>query len=245
MSRLFPPTASTAVLALALLMTPVWSSAASVTVPYSGGSLTVTYPDSYTSCNPADLITVSGITAGHPITIYFHRFDETLNLAVPLGSVTADADGSWAFPYPAVTGTTYFTVTIEDNTTDRVLKGYKWSITCQPTTGGEGCTPGFWRNHYEAWPAPYAPATSFNAAFGIAADYFAPGFFANDYTLRDAIWQGGGGLNRLARHGAAALLSAASPSVAFPYTVAEVIAMVQSGTIDPLAQANELGCPIQ
>jgi hypothetical protein len=79
------------------------------------------------------------------------------------------------------------------------------------------------------WTSPYTPATSFNAAFLIGADYYAPGFFSNSYTLGQAIWQGGGGLNRLARHGTAALLSAAHPDVDYPYTLAQVIAMVQAG----------------
>ena len=108
---------------------------------------------------------------------------------------------------------------------------------CEPT-GGEGCTPGYWRNHLEDWPPTgYSPDDIFDSVFGTS--YFSP-----TYTLDDAIWQGGGGVNRLARHGTAALLSSAHPDVDYPYTVAEVIAFVQAGDADPLAQANELGCYI-
>lgn len=101
-----------------------------------------------------------------------------------------------------------------------------------------GCTPGYWRNHLEDWPATgYAPADIFNTVFGV-------GYFASDYTLGEAINQGGGGLNVLARHGTAALLSAAHPEVNYPFTVAEVIAKVQAGEVADLEWANELGCTI-
>jgi hypothetical protein len=83
----------------------------------------------------------------------------------------------------------------------------------------------------------YAPGDDFDATFG--TDYFDP-----DITLLEAVWARGGGVNRLARHGTAALLSAASPDVAYPYTVDEVIAAVQAGDAGMLADANELGCPL-
>ena len=65
-----------------------------------------------------------------------------------------------------------------------------------------------------------------------------------DITLEQAVNAKGGGVKKLARHGTAALLSAAHPDVAYPYTEAEVIDFVQAGDVDPLAAANELGCPI-
>jgi hypothetical protein len=107
-----------------------------------------------------------------------------------------------------------------------------------PPPGGEGCTPGYWRNHYESWAATgYALTDDFDATFGV--DYFNP-----NITLQDAIWKGGGGLNKIARHGTAALLSAAHPDVNYPYTVAEVIDFVKSGDVEALVSANELGCQI-
>jgi hypothetical protein len=103
---------------------------------------------------------------------------------------------------------------------------------------GEGCTPGYWKNHLEAWPATgFTTGADFDATFGV--DYFDP-----DITLLQAVNLGGGGYNALARHGTAALLSAAHPDVDYPYTVAEVIALVQAGDKDALEAANELGCPL-
>ncbi|MBN1657999.1 MAG: DNRLRE domain-containing protein [Anaerolineae bacterium] len=102
----------------------------------------------------------------------------------------------------------------------------------------EGCTPGYWKNHLEAWAATdYSPSDDFDATFGV--DLFNP-----NITLEQAVNARGGGVNRLARHGTAALLSAAHPDVAYPYTVAEVIALVQAGDADSLEWGNELGCPL-
>lgn len=105
-------------------------------------------------------------------------------------------------------------------------------------TGDEGCTPGFWKNHLELWSATgFSTGDDFDTVFGV--DLFDP-----DITLEQAINAKGGGVNKLARHGTAGLLSAAHPDVAYPFTVAEVIALVQAGDADALAAANELGCPL-
>ena len=103
------------------------------------------------------------------------------------------------------------------------------------TSPGEGCTPGYWRNHFENWPSPYTPPQGFDTVFGT-------NFFNPDINLGTAIWARGGGLNVVARHGTAALLSAAS-GINYPYTVDEVIAIVRTGNVADLVAANELGCP--
>lgn len=112
------------------------------------------------------------------------------------------------------------------------------SVPPPPPPGGEGCTPGYWKNHLDDWlPTGYFPGDDFDATFGV--DNFDP-----DITLEEAVNAKGGGVKKLARHGTAALLSAAHSDVNYPYTVAEVIAFVQAGDADSLADANELGCPI-
>lgn len=114
----------------------------------------------------------------------------------------------------------------------------RFHFTVVPPSLGEGCTPGFWKNHLGDWLATgYAPTDFFNTVFGVS-------YFPSSYTLLDAINQGGGGIKVIARHGTAALLSAAHPDVNYPFTIAEVIAFVQAGTIGPLVEANELGCYI-
>lgn len=103
---------------------------------------------------------------------------------------------------------------------------------------GEGCTPGFWKNHPGYWPPTgYDLNDDFDTVFG--TDLFDP-----DITLNQAVRAQGGGVNRLARHGASALLNAAHPDVDYPLTVDEVIAAVQAGDADLLEYSNELGCPL-
>jgi hypothetical protein len=107
-----------------------------------------------------------------------------------------------------------------------------------PPAGGEGCTHGYWKNHESVWPMTgYGLDDDFDTTFGV--DLFDP-----DITLYDAVVQGGGGVKRLARHGVAALLSAAHPNVYFDLNEAEVIALVQAGDADMLEYYVELGCPL-
>ena len=35
--------------------------------------------------------------------------------------------------------------------------------------GGEGCTPGYWKNHVERWHPNYPPTASFHSVFGVDA----------------------------------------------------------------------------
>jgi hypothetical protein len=122
---------------------------------------------------------------------------------------------------------------------------------CDPADGickelGEGCTPGFWKNHPDAWPASYQPDDDFDTVFGV--DVFHP-----DIILHRALKLGGGGVHALARHATAALLNAASPDVAYALSEQQVIALVQAafmpggdveGTKDQLEMFNEQGCPL-
>jgi len=113
----------------------------------------------------------------------------------------------------------------------------------EPSTGLQGCTPGYWKNHTDSWPSPYAAGDDFDATFGVNA-------FNPNITLLGAAKLGGGGLNKLARHAVAALLSSAS--IDYPQSTADVIAAVaaaiSSGAYEPLATQldtwNNLGCPL-
>ncbi|HUU84139.1 MAG TPA: hypothetical protein VM243_11610 [Phycisphaerae bacterium] len=94
------------------------------------------------------------------------------------------------------------------------------------TQADEGCSPGFWKNHFSEWEVTgYQPADDFDATFTVDA-------FDPDLTLEQAINQGGGGVKALGRHAVAALLNAAHPDIDFGLTVAEVISLVQ-GALGP------------
>lgn len=117
--------------------------------------------------------------------------------------------------------------------------------TVTPPGGGEGCTPGYWKQdqHFDSWPAPYTPNTLFSDVF---EDAF-PGL-----TLLDVASQGGGGLNALGRHTVAALLNGASAGVDYDLTAADVIAAFNAvfpggdydGLKDEFEGFNEQGCPL-
>lgn len=129
-----------------------------------------------------------------------------------------------------------------------------------PPPGGEGCTPGYWRNHAgqpragnappqpDSWaPTGFEPTDTFDATFGVTSG------FGSSYTLLDAVNNPGAGEKIFAFHAVAALLNAAHPDVAYDLTVAEVIAAVQAAygpggdfetTKDDLAALNEQGCPL-
>ena len=112
-----------------------------------------------------------------------------------------------------------------------------------PPPGGEGCTPGYWKqsHHFDSWVG-YTPGQSFEAVFGRDV----PG----TPTLLNALSTGGGGLNALMRHTTAALLN--SKAVSYGMTTAQVIAAFQaafdSGNYtaqkDAFEALNESGCPL-
>lgn len=108
------------------------------------------------------------------------------------------------------------------------------SVACGARTalGDQGCGPGFWKNHVAAWAAAgIFPDAAFNASFGVD-------WFGEDFSLADALKSRGGGRQKLARHGTAALLNAASPEVRYPLDVSAVVAAVQGGEAERLAQYN-------
>ena len=108
--------------------------------------------------------------------------------------------------------------------------------------GGEGCTPGYWKqpHHYDSWTG-YTPTQLFSSVFANAFP---------DMTLAQVVGQGGGGIKALGRHTVAALLNAASPGVEYPLTTSQVIskfnAAYASGryeaTKNEFAALNERNC---
>jgi uncharacterized repeat protein (TIGR01451 family) len=121
--------------------------------------------------------------------------------------------------------------------------------------GGEGCTPGFWKQdqHFDSWVG-FEPTQSFADVFGVD-DVTLRGDGQDTIenpTLLQALEANGGDVNALARHAVAALLNASNPDVASDFTTAEVIALVQaafaSGDFETahqlLADANEQSCPL-
>lgn len=123
--------------------------------------------------------------------------------------------------------------------------------------GTEGCTPGYWKNHEEAWGhTPYSPSARVVEVFPAAA-----GLVGTDDTLMDALnYKGGpgpaGAARILLRAAVASLLNAGySPALDFPAFTSGVLtrtnAALASGRrarmIDLAAQwddKNNLDCPL-
>ncbi len=120
-----------------------------------------------------------------------------------------------------------------------------FNVPTPPPGGGEGCTPGYWKqaHHFDSWPAPYTPGTLFSDVFENAF----PG-----RTLVQVLGQGGGGLNALGRHTVAALLNGGSTGVSFDLSAQQVIngfnAVFPEGDYEGqkniFASFNEQGCPL-
>jgi len=184
-----------------------------------------------------------------------------------------DTNGmSWGpFDLPAGDSVQYDYDTIVNETTTNVayVEGYDaaggvWYDEDDATnvvTGGEGCTPGYWKNNAKNWEASawvgYAPGDSFEAIFGVdvtlrgngKATYPTP-------TLLEALDANGGGINALARHAVAALLNISNPDIGYGIgSTAALITMVHDAIVSGdesqidalhilLAGYNEAGCPI-
>ena len=126
-------------------------------------------------------------------------------------------------------------------------------VVCRPP-GGEGCTPGFWKNHPDAW-------VGFTTGQTLESVFDVPDALGLDsVSLHSALSFGGGsgtlGASQiLLRASVAALLNSASSGVDYPLTTAQVIAQVNAAlatgdrdTILDLAtdldNKNNGGCPL-
>lgn len=125
-----------------------------------------------------------------------------------------------------------------------------------PPTGDEGCTPGYWKNHADAWAGTgFMPGQTAGSVFSLGGFPSLAG-----RTLLQTL-QGGGGAGTtgaariLLRAAVASLLNAAHPDVDYPRTTTEIIADVNAALASNnrstmLALAGELdddnngGCPL-
>ncbi len=127
------------------------------------------------------------------------------------------------------------------------VNGDGCSAVCAVEGGGQGCTPGYWKqpHHFDSWSSQYTPDTQFSDVF---EDAF-PGM-----TLLGVMEQGGGQLNALGRHTVAGLLNAASGGVSYDRSEGQIIDMFNStfpgnggaynGTKNVFEYFNEQGCPL-
>jgi uncharacterized repeat protein (TIGR01451 family) len=135
---------------------------------------------------------------------------------------------------------------------------------CPQPCGGEGCTPGFWKNNGDkhgasAWCDRFSPSDLISDHFMLNETLVIRGkgkSTISDPTLLQALDANGGGVNAMIRHGIAAMLNACSDCVQYEYSSPdEVISMIEGAlngdgpyTVGELhsmfAEANEAGCPV-
>ncbi len=127
----------------------------------------------------------------------------------------------------------------------------------QQSSGDQGCTPGYWKNHTDSWASTgYSPSQSVQSVFSQAAAYPS---YGGATLLQGLSFQGGsgveGGVGNLLRASIAALLNTSHSGVDYPLTTAIVISDVDSAlasgdraTMLALAATldtqNNLGCPL-
>jgi hypothetical protein len=121
-----------------------------------------------------------------------------------------------------------------------------------PTPGQEGCTPGFWKTHPEAWNI--GTGTTLEQVFDVPDT-----LGLDDVTLQDALgFQGGtgfaGGARILLRAASAAYLNAVEPNVDYPLSPDDVVDQVNAALAtgdraavldlaEQLDAFNNLDCP--
>ena len=135
------------------------------------------------------------------------------------------------------------TATATSEQTDPVNDSEEVPLEPPPPAGGEGCTPGYWKqpHHFDSWVG-YSPDDSFAAIFGVPYDK----------TLLQALKTGGGKQKALGRHAVAALLNSTNGDVSYAFTTSQVIDMVQlayaTGDYNRikniLESENQQGCPL-
>jgi hypothetical protein len=137
--------------------------------------------------------------------------------------------------------------------TPRYASDNAW-VKCETViVGGEGCTPGYWKqpHHLDSWPL--SDTTLFSEVFDrvITIRVKKQGEIT-DPTLLQALGANGGKVNTAARHASAAYLNALSTGVAYDMDASGVINAFQmsydgnqyGALIENLVDYNEQGCSL-
>jgi hypothetical protein len=163
---------------------------------------------------------------------------------------TSDSTATSTGTTPTTTETTPTTTETTPTTTETT------PTTTQPPPGGEGCTPGYWKNHLESGPPTgFSPGQRLDTVFSAGG----LGSLGSSTLLEALSFKGGSTLTEakqiLLRAAVASLLNAAHPDVDFGASPAAIIAAVNAAlssgdrdTILDLASdldaRNNEGCPL-
>ena len=211
-----------------------------------GGEITIT---GFAALSDLTLESVTFVdTDTDEVAAYVQADGGTVATATLTGDGTVEVVGSLAAPLAS---------TIKLVLPQSTSGGFDNLEICQEQAGGgEGCTPGYWkqRQHFDSWPAAYDTDDLFGDVFtacgsGDTLQRPESGSICSK-TLLQALKLRGGGLNALGRHAVAALLSSAT--VSYDLTTGGVIAAVNgaldsnsyASTKNMLADYNEQNCPL-
>ena len=154
----------------------------------------------------------------------------------------------------STSGSTATTTDSTPTTTDSTPTTTETTPTTTQPPGGEGCTPGYWKNHPEAWIG-FTTGQTLESVFDVPDS-----LGLDNVSLLDALsFPGGpgvqGGAQILLRAAVAAVLNSANPNVDYSMTTAGVISAVNTalasnirsnmtglGTV--LDNLNNDGCPL-
>lgn len=217
------------------------------------------HPGSYLSFDfsgfgPDGVVTVDALTAldieeneGENARIELYDVSSTMTVV----DIPHIGDGNKATIAVGVSGVERMVVILDGS---GAIDNIEISIEEENDDGGEGCTPGYWKNHLDSWEG-YSPGQTVEDVFDVPDAYG-----LDDDTLLEALNYGGGpgevgGAKILLRAAVAALLNADSSNVNYPHTTSEIIADVNGalasenrGTMLDLASMldtdNNLGCPL-
>ncbi|NVJ51945.1 MAG: hypothetical protein HWE13_04460 [Gammaproteobacteria bacterium] len=128
-----------------------------------------------------------------------------------------------------------------------------WALCEDIPVGGEGCTPGYWKQsqHLDSWPVD--TNTTFLEVFGRSIEIkIKRQGKVYEPTLLEALNANGGQVNMAARHAVAAYLNAMNSGVMYDVTPDSVIEAFQMSfdnsnygvLIENLVNFNEQGCPL-
>jgi hypothetical protein len=124
------------------------------------------------------------------------------------------------------------------------------------STGCNGCSPGYWKNHSYSWPSPYSPGQTISSVWSQVSQFPS---LASSTLLQGLGFQGGSGAEgaarTLLRSAVAAVLNAVDPQIHYTRQASQVIsdvnAALASGQRDgmlalasQLDADNNLSCPL-
>ena len=192
-----------------------------------------------------------------------HITDPMLAIDNYIGGMRPDNDSVFEFPaadickdrYGLVKNVATASGTGEESAKSVEASDAAW-VNCgtEPPKGGEGCTPGYWKQeqHFDSWPYGITPDQAFSSVFDREISVKLGKTMTSDPTLLQALQANGGSVNAAARHAVAAYLNGASTGVDYDLSAADVVAMFQAnypdGELedmkDGFEKLNEQGCPL-